>query len=291
MTLPLGVAWNFCYGTGAAQKRPGDFEMQTWQAIFIGLVEGLTEFIPVSSTAHILLSERLLGLPPSGKAFEVVIQLGAILAIVVVYASRLWRMLLDLPRDQRTQKFFLAILFAFLPSVVIGLLAYKTIKDVLFGWTWLICLMLVVGGIVLLVVDRMKFEIDTRDAMDVTPKTAFKIGLCQCLALIPGISRSGATIVGGLLLGVERRAAAEFSFFLSLPTMGGACAYDLYKNWSSFTPDDVLQTGAGFLMAFISGIFVVRQLLNFISTRGLSFFGWWRIIAGGLGLGALTVLG
>lgn len=265
--------------------------MQTWQALFVGVVEGLTEFIPVSSTAHILLSEKLLGIPPSGKAFEVVIQLGAILAIAVVYAERLWRMLLDLPRDQRTQRFVVAILLAFIPSVVIGLLAYKTIKDVLFGWTWLICWTLVIGGIVLLFVDRMKLETKTHDAMDVTPATAFKIGLCQCLSLIPGVSRSGATIVGALLLGVERRAAAEFSFFLSLPTMGGACAYDLYKNWSSFTSDDVLQTGVGFVAAFVSGVFVVRQLLNFISTRGLSFFGWWRIFVGGLGLGALAVLG
>lgn len=265
--------------------------MQTWQALFVGLVEGLTEYIPVSSTAHILLSERLLGIPASGKAFEVVIQLGAILALLAVYAGKLWQMLVDLPRDQRTQKFALGVILAFLPSVVVGVFAYKTIKEILFVSPLLICSTLVVGGVILLVVDRMPMKNTTRDAMEVSPLTAFKIGLCQCLSLIPGISRSGATIVGGMLLGVERRAAAEFSFFLSMPTMLGAAGYDLYKNWSGLGADDLMQTGIGFAAAFVSGVFVVRRLLDFISTRGLSFFGWWRIIVGGIGLGALAVLG
>ncbi len=265
--------------------------MQTWQALFVGLVEGLTEYIPVSSTAHILLSERLLGIPPSGKAFEVVIQLGAILALLVVYAGKLWRMLVDLPRDARTQKFVFAVLLAFLPSVVVGVLAYKTIKEVLFASPLLICVSLIIGGVVLLVIDRMPMKNTTRDAMDVSPLTALKIGLFQCLSLIPGISRSGSTIVGGMLLGIERRAAAEFSFFLSMPTMLGAATYDLYKNWTGLATDDLVNTGIGFVAAFVSGVIVVRGLLDFISTRGLSFFGWWRIIVGGLGLGALAVLG
>lgn len=265
--------------------------MQTWQALFVGLVEGLTEYIPVSSTAHILLSERLLGIPPSGKAFEVVIQLGAILGLLAVYAGRLWTMLRALPTDRRTQKFAACILLAFLPSAIVGVLVYKAIKEILFESAPLICVSLIVGGIVLLIIDRMPMKNTTRDAMDVTPLTALGIGLCQCLSLIPGVSRSGATIVGGMLLGVERRAAADFSFFLSMPTMLGAATYDLYKNWTGLAADDLINTGLGFIAAFISGVIVVRGLLDFISTRGLSFFGWWRIIVGGLGLGALAVLG
>lgn len=265
--------------------------MQTWHALFIGLVEGLTEYIPVSSTAHILLSEQLLGIPASGKSFEVVIQLGAILALLAVYAGKLWHIMIDLPRDARTQKFVFAVFLAFLPSVAVGVFAYKAIKEILFQSPLLICSTLVIGGIILLIVDRMPMKNSTRDAMDISPLTAFAIGLFQCLSLIPGISRSGSTIVGGLLLGVERRAAAEFSFFLSMPTMLAAASYDLYKNWSGLGTDDLVQTGIGFTAAFVSGVFVVRRLLDFISTRGLSFFGWWRILVGGLGLGALYVLG
>ena len=265
--------------------------METWHAVLLGLVEGVTEYIPVSSTAHILLTERLLGISSKKGAFEVLIQLGAILALLSVYAAKLWHLLISLPSDARTQKFAAAVLLAFLPAAILGFGLHKFITQVLFASPILICSSLVFGGVVLLIVDRMKYTPVTTDVMDVTPMTALKIGLFQCLSLIPGMSRSGSTIVGAMLLGVDKRTAAEFSFFLAIPTMVGAFAYDLYKNWADLSADDMTSIAIGFVVAFISGIFVVRTMLDFISTRGLSFFGWWRILVGGLGLGALAVLG
>jgi undecaprenyl-diphosphatase len=265
--------------------------METWHAVLFGLVEGITEYIPVSSTAHILLVERLFGVKSGNGAFEVLIQLGAILALLTVYAAKLWNLLISLPSDARTQKFAAAVLLAFLPAAVLGFGLHKFITHVLFGSPILICVALIFGGVVLLFIDGMKYTPKYTDVMDVTPATAFKIGLFQCLSLIPGMSRSGSTIVGAMLLGVDKRTAAEFSFFLAIPTMVGAFTYDLYKNWHDLSASDMTNIAIGFVVAFISGVYVVRSLLEFISTRGLSFFGWWRIIVGGLGLGALAVLG
>lgn len=265
--------------------------MESWHAILLGLIEGLTEYLPVSSTAHLLLTEKLLGVSSTGRTFEVLIQLGAILALLTVYFGKLWNIARSLPSDPRTQKFVLGILLAFLPAAIFGAGLHKIIKEVFFESPLLICSSLVIGGIVLLVVDRMKFAPRYADVMDITPATALKIGLCQCLALIPGVSRSGSTIVGAMLLGSDKRTAAEFSFFLAMPTMAGAFAYDLYKNWSKLSGDDLSLIALGFVSAFIAGVIVVRFVLDFISARGLSFFGWWRIIVGGLGLGAIAVLG
>jgi undecaprenyl-diphosphatase len=265
--------------------------MQTWHAIFLGLIEGLTEYLPVSSTAHLLLTEKVLGVSSTGRTFEVLIQLGAILALLSVYAAKLWAIACDLPRDARTQKFVLAVILAFLPAALIGAGMHKVIKEIFFESPLIICTSLVLGGVVLLVVDRMKFEPRYTDVMEITPVTALKIGLFQCLALVPGVSRSGSTIVGGMLLGADKRTAAEFSFFLAMPTMAGAFAYDLYKNWTQLNADDVSLIALGFVAAFVSGVIVVRYVLDFISRRGLSFFGWWRILVGGIGLGAIAVLG
>jgi undecaprenyl-diphosphatase len=265
--------------------------METWQVILLGLIEGLTEYIPVSSTAHLLLTQRLLGVSSPGHTFEVLIQLGAILALLTVYAGKLWHLARSLPSDPKTQKFVLAVLLAFLPAAVVGAGLHKVIKEVLFESPLVICASLVIGGVVLLIIDRMKFAPAYKDVMDVPPSMALKIGLFQCLALIPGVSRSGSTIVGAMLLGADKRTAAEFSFFLSMPTMAGAFAYDLYKNWSQLTPDDMTHIALGFVAAFIAGVIVVRTVLDFIAARGLSFFGWWRILVGGAGLGALAVLG
>ncbi|CCB63610.1 MULTISPECIES: undecaprenyl-diphosphate phosphatase [unclassified Hyphomicrobium] len=264
--------------------------METWQVILLGLIEGLTEYLPVSSTAHLLLTERLLGVTSTGRTFEVLIQLGAILALLTVYSAKLWRLAVDFPSDPRTRRFVFAILLAFLPAVFIGVAAHNIIKDVLFESPLIICVSLVIGGIILLVVDRMRYQPQYVDVMDIPPLKALIIGFVQCLAMIPGVSRSGSTIVGGMLLGADKRTAAEFSFFLAMPTMTGAFAYDLYKNWSILTPDDVSHIVLGFIAAFITGAIVVRYMLDFISRRGLSFFGWWRILVGGLGLGALMVL-
>ncbi len=265
--------------------------MDTLSAILLGLIEGLTEFIPVSSTGHVLLAGHFMGFKSPGKTFEVLIQLGAILAILTVYFARLLRILLDLPYEPLTRQFVLGVLAAFLPAAIIGVAAHSFIKTVLFESPMLICITLILGGIVLLFVDRLALTPRYTDAMSFPISLAVMIGLFQCLAMIPGVSRSGATIVGALLLGADKRSAAEFSFFLAMPTMAGAFAYDLYKNWSGIDAGDATNIVIGFVTAFIAGVIVVRYLLDFVSRHGYALFGWWRIIVGGLGLGALLVLG
>jgi undecaprenyl-diphosphatase len=265
--------------------------MPIWHVIILGFLEGLTEFLPVSSTGHILLAGHFLGFHSPGKTFEVLIQLGAILAILVVYFHKLVGIACALPNDETARRFVAGILLAFLPAAVIGVALHGFIKDVLFETPVLICIMLILGGFVLLAVDRIQFSPRYHDVIDIPPSLAFKIGLCQSLAMIPGVSRSGATIVGALLLGTEKRAAAEFSFFLAMPTMAGAFAFDLYKNWSNLHVDDALGIGVGFVMAFITAAFVVRYALVFIGRHGFTPFAWWRIIVGVAGLCALAVFG
>ncbi len=260
-------------------------------ALLLGLLEGLTEFIPVSSTGHILLAGHFLGFKSTGKAFEVLIQLGAILAILSVYFGRLWKLLVDLPRDGRTQRFVLGVLVAFLPAAIVGSLAHDFIKTVLFETPMLICVMLLLGGVVLLWVDRWALQPRYTDIMDYPLSLCLKIGLFQCLAMIPGTSRSGATIVGSLLMGADKRSAAEFSFFLAMPTMTGAFAYDLYKNRDILSAADLPVIAAGFVMAFVAAVVVVRFLLDYVSRHGYALFGWWRIAVGGVGLIALLMLG
>ena len=261
----------------------------TLVAVLLGLLEGLTEFIPVSSTGHVLLAGHFLGFQSTGKAFEVVIQLGAILAILGVYAKRLFEIFTATPRDPGARRFVAAVLLAFAPAVVIGVLAHDFIKRVLFETPLLIAIMLVLGGVILLVVDRMKLAVEVEEATEISLGTAFKIGLFQCLAMVPGVSRSGATIVGAMLMGVSKRAAAEFSFFLSMPTMAGAFAYDLYKNRDVLSADDLNLIAIGFVMAFISAIFVVRGLLGFVSRHGYAVFGWWRITVGVIVLATIAL--
>ncbi|MDP3895254.1 MAG: undecaprenyl-diphosphate phosphatase [Mesorhizobium sp.] len=260
-------------------------------AILLGLLEGLTEFIPVSSTGHILLAGHFLGFKSTGKAFEVLIQLGAILAILSVYFARLWRLLVDFPRDARTRRFILGILVAFLPAAVIGALAHGFIKTVLFETPMLICVMLILGGVILLWVDRWALTPKYTDIMDYPLSLCLKIGFFQCLAMVPGTSRSGATIVGALLLGADKRSAAEFSFFLAMPTMAGAFALDLFKNRDILSTADLPVIAAGFITAFLAAVVVVRFLLDYVSKHGYALFGWWRILVGGAGLIALLVLG
>ena len=265
--------------------------MSTWHVILLGLIEGLTEFLPVSSTGHLLLAGHFLGFQSPGKTFEVLIQLGAILAILSVYAGKLIELLVDFPRDARTRRFVLAVLIAFLPAAVIGATLHKYIKGYLFESPALVCTSLIVGGIVLLAVDRMRLAPRYFDVMDYPVLTALIIGFAQCLAMIPGVSRSGATIVAALLLGADKRSATEFTFFLAMPTMAGAFAYDLYKNWAILAPEDVKSIALGFVVSFIAGVVVVRYLLDFVSRHGFAPFAWWRIAIGGMGLGALAVLG
>ena len=251
-------------------------ELQTIvEALFLGLLEGLTEFIPVES---------------NGKTFEVLIQLGAILAILTVYFGRLLKIARDLPNDPKTRRFVIGVLVAFLPAVVIGVLAHNVIKTVLFESPMLICVMLIIGGLILLWVDRLELKPRYTSVMDYPLSLCLKIGLIQCFAMIPGTSRSGATIVGALLLGTDKRSAAEFSFFLAMPTMAGAFGYDLIKNRHILTLNDASLIAVGFIAAFIAGVFVVRYLLDYVSRHGFGLFAWWRLVVGTLGLIALILM-
>lgn len=260
-------------------------------AALLGFLEGLTEFIPVSSTGHVLLAGHFLGFESTGKAFEVVIQLGAVLAVLGVYAARLIGVFAAAPHDPAARRFIASVLIAFLPAVVIGVIAHDFIKTVLFETPVLIAVMLILGGVILLLVDRAELKVTQDDAMRLPLSMALRIGVIQCLAMIPGVSRSGATIVGAMLLGASKRAAAEFSFFLAMPTMAGAFAYDLYKNRDVLSAADLNLIAVGFVVAFISAVLVVKGLLAFVSRHGYALFGWWRIIVGtvaliALGLGA-----
>jgi undecaprenyl-diphosphatase len=255
-----------------------------FEALILGVLEGLTEFLPVSSTGHILLAGHFMGFESTGKVFEICIQLGAILAILLIYFQRLWAIFIALPNDPKARRFVLGILAAFLPAAIIGVLAHDFIKTVLFESPMLICIMLIIGGIILLAVDRLAVTPRHTNVMDYPLPLYVKIGLFQCLAMIPGTSRSGATIVGALLMGADKRSAAEFSFFLAMPTMVGAFAYDIFKNRDLLSMDDAFLIATGFIAAFITALLVVRALLDFVSKRGYSLFGWWRIVVGTLGL-------
>ena len=260
------------------------------EALLLGLLEGLTEFIPVSSTGHILLAGHFLGFESTGRAFEVLIQLGAILAILTVYFGRLWKIVTGLPSDARTRRFVAGILLAFLPAAVIGVMAHGFIKTVLFESPMLICITLIVGGIVLLGVDRLKLTPKYHDVMDFPLPACLAIGFFQCLAMIPGTSRSGSTIVGSMLLGVEKRAAAEFSFFLAIPTMAGAFALDAFKNRHELlaVKSEIPLIAIGFIVSFVVAMVVIRGMLAILTRRGLAPFGWLRIVVGAVGLAALA---
>lgn len=275
------------WGQNRAQTDPGprgDFMSDWLAAIILGLVEGLTEFIPVSSTGHMLLLGHFMGFESSGKTFEIVIQLGALLAIISVYFKRLWALATRWPFDPEARRFLIGLLVAFAPAVVIGFFAYDFIKTVLFETPIVICIALIVGGVILLALDRMDKRPQWLNAETYPMRVYFLIGLFQCLAMIPGVSRSGATIAGGLLLKTDKRSAAEFSFFLALPTMGAAVAYDLLKSYKTLDFSDIGLIVVGFVVAFISALAVVRFLLDFVSKRGFGVFAWWRIAVGLVGI-------
>ncbi|MFM7444589.1 MAG: undecaprenyl-diphosphate phosphatase [Tabrizicola sp.] len=261
----------------------------TLTAAILGLLEGLTEFLPVSSTGHLLLAGHFLGFESKGRTFEVVIQLGAILALFSVYAALITRLLLRARHEEAARRAVVSVLLAFLPAVFVGVLAHDFVKTVLFETPRLIAVMLILGGIVLLVIDRIAPPPVHTDALALPFRKSLAIGFCQCLAMIPGVSRSGATIVGALMMGVEKRAAAEFSFLLSLPTMGAAVVYDLYKSRDVLDFGAMWEIAVGFAVAFLTAVVVVRWVLNFISRNGYALFGWWRIIVGTIALLALQL--
>ncbi|WP_337185074.1 undecaprenyl-diphosphate phosphatase [Phenylobacterium sp.] len=266
--------------------------MPDWvNAIILGIVEGLTEFIPVSSTGHLLLLGHFLGFESTGHTFEVMIQLGAVLAVISVYFARLWNVATHLHDDPAARRFVASILIAFLPAAFIGVLAHDFIKGVLFETPSLVCVSLIVGGFALLAVDRIKKPPEHTDAAAFPLKTSLAIGVFQCLAMIPGVSRSGATVAGALLLRCEKRAAAEFSFFLAMPTMAGAFTVDLVKNYENMSWDDAGIIALGFACALVAAVFTVRRVLDFVARHGFTPFAIWRIVVGVLGLIGLALLG
>lgn len=249
-------------------------------AIGLGIVEGLTEFIPVSSTGHLILLIDLLGLKmPPGKVFEIVIQLGAILAICWHYRAKLFGALIAAPRDAQKRWFLASIVLAFLPAAMLGVMFHGFIKEVLFNPV-VVASMLIIGGVLIVLIERYRPAPVHHDSEAFSWKLALKIGLCQALAMIPGTSRSGATIMGALLLRVDRRAATEFSFFLAIPTMFAATFYDLYQNWAQLDFSAFGMIAAGFVSAFVAALLVVRTVIAFISRHGFAPFAYYRIVLG-----------
>jgi len=263
--------------------------MNDWiYAIILGLIEGLTEFIPVSSTGMMLLAKTAIGLTETfWDTFAVLIQLGAILAVVVVYFRRLWNIALLIPTQPRARNFVLGLLVAFLPAAVAGLLLHDLIKHVLFESPRIICISLIIGGVILLVIDRFAPQPRHRDAMALPLLTCLTIGVFQCLALVPGVSRSGATIVGSMLMGVEKRVAAEFSFLLAIPVMAGAFTVDAWQSRDELNNLHAGIIAVGFATAFLVALFVIKGMLAIVTRRGYAPFGWLRILIGGVGLGLL----
>ncbi len=260
--------------------------------LILGVLEGLTEFLPVSSTGHLLLAGHFLGFDSPGRAFEVLIQLGAILAIVAVYFQRFLGIARDaLARKPGALRFILGIVLASLPAALAGVLLHDFIKGVIYETPIVICVMLILGGIVLLYIDQLKLTPKYTDIYNYPPLLSLYIGLFQMLALVPGVSRSGATIVGSLLLGTDKRSAAEYTFFIALPIMAGAFGYDLYKNRDLITADLGLSVAIGFAAAFVAAWFVVRHLLDYVSRSGFALFAYWRIFVGALGLWGVLLFG
>jgi undecaprenyl-diphosphatase len=250
------------------------------KALILGIVEGITEFLPVSSTGHLILVGDLLDFnSDKGKLFEIVIQCGAILAIVWEYRAKLGAVISRLPSDPQARRFAANLLVAFIPVAVLGLLFGKAIKEVLFKPVP-VAVAFIVGGFIILWAERRKHEVRVASVDDMTWPDALKIGLAQTLALIPGTSRAGATIIGGLFFGLSRRAATEFSFFLAIPVLFAASAYELFKHRDTLSSDDLGMLAVGLVAAFASAFVCVRWLLRYISRHDFTIFAWYRIAFG-----------
>ncbi|WP_345811437.1 undecaprenyl-diphosphate phosphatase [Paraburkholderia sp. PREW-6R] len=260
------------------------------KALILGVVEGLTEFLPVSSTGHLIVAGSLLNFTDDhAKTFDVVIQLGAILAVCWEFRRRIGSVVSGLPTRPDARRFTLNVVIATIPAIVLGLLFEKTIKAALFSPVP-VAFALVAGGVVILWAEARQRSTGQRAARvknvdDLTPLDALKVGLAQCFALIPGMSRSGSTIIGGMLFGLDRRVATEFSFFLAIPIIFGATAYELYKDWHSLSVDALGTFAIGFVAAFISAFACVRWLLRYIAAHDFTAFAWYRI-----GFGLLILL-
>lgn len=250
------------------------------KAAFLGTVEGLTEFLPISSTGHLIILGDLIGYNgETSKVFKIVIQLGAILAVCWDYRMRLGKMLRGLGSEPAEQRFASLLVIGFLPAAVLGVLFYSAIKAYLFN-PLTVATALIVGGLIILYVERRAYHPRVNSIEEMRWPDALKVGFAQALAMIPGTSRSGATIMGGLIFGLSRKTAAEFSFFLAIPTMFGATAYDLYKNWALLRADDLPVFALGFITAFIAAMWAVKTFIRFISGHTFAVFAWYRIVFG-----------
>lgn len=255
------------------------------QAFLLGLLEGLTEFLPVSSTGHLILAAELIGFKGEGSvAFKIAIQLGAILAVLVAYRARFTAVLVGLSRREPSAIIFTRnILLGFLPAMLVGVVAYSAIRALLES-PETVAVALILGGIAILVIERF-IPPRVQGSVETMPwKTAAGVGVVQCLAMIPGVSRSGATIMGGLLMGLDRKTAAEFSFFLAVPTMAAATVYSLWKERDLLSFDDLGLIAVGFVTAFVTALLVVKWLVGFVARRGFAPFAWYRIVLGTVAL-------
>jgi undecaprenyl-diphosphatase len=249
-------------------------------ALLLGIIEGLTEFLPISSTGHLIIAGQLLGFTDDkAKVFEIAIQLAAILAVVWEYRRRLAHVLVSMTREPVSQRFALNLIVAFMPAAVIGLLFVKQIKTYLFH-PLVVATALVVGGVLILWAERRKHVVRVQTVDEMRWQDALKVGFAQVLAMIPGTSRSGATIIGGLFFGLSRRAATEFSFFLAIPTMFAATLYDVYKHRELFSLSDIPMFAVGGVASFVSAFLCVRWLLRYVSSHDFTPFAWYRIVFG-----------
>lgn len=250
------------------------------KGLILGIVEGITEFIPVSSTGHLILAGDILGFDDEkAKVFEVFIQLGAILSVVWLYRERILVVLKGLPTRKEDRSLAMNIMMAFLPAAFLGLLTHKAIKTYLFN-PITVAGALIVGGVVILLIEKMDHRAHVKEVDGITLKQALGVGFAQCLALFPGVSRSGATIMGGLVIGFDRAVAVEFSFFLAIPTMFAATGYDLLKNLHALSAADIPLFAVGFITAFFSALVVVRVFLGYVSKHDFSWFAYYRIVFG-----------
>jgi undecaprenyl-diphosphatase len=256
------------------------------RAAFLGVLQGLTEFLPVSSTAHLLIGAELIGYDDPGGVFTVMIQLGSILAVMWLYRQRIIDVITGLPTKPEARRFALMLFLSFLPAVGIGFFAADYVKTVLYESFVVIGWALVIGGAAMLLLERFAPKPVVTDAAETPIWRAVAVGFMQCIAMIPGVSRSGATIYGGLLLGLDRRAAAEFSFFLAMPTMMAAFIYDFIKVKDQIAPERIAEIAVGFVFAFLAAAVVVKPFLEFVTRIGFGPFAWYRI-----GLGALLLGG
>lgn len=258
------------------------------QAALLGILQGLTEFLPVSSTAHLLVGGRLLGFDDPGGVFTVIIQFGSILAVMWLYRAKIARVAVGFFRGGDDRRFALAVLVAFLPAAVAGLFVDDFVKEVLYESFGTIAVALILGGFVMLAVERRPPRVVVTEADRTPPGRALAIGVCQTLAMIPGVSRSGGTIIGGMLAGLDRRAAAEFSFFLAMPTMAAAFAHDLWEVRNDLSSGRFAEIAIGFVMAFLAAALVVKAFVLYVGRSGFSPFAWYRIVLGVSMLAALA---